>query len=92
VARENQEAGLASALDRYGEGVRALIGEALTLPADRVTDGLSFGDVSEWDSLGHMNLLMALEERYGIPLDEDMIARLVSVQAICAYLEEREHA
>jgi acyl carrier protein len=83
---------LASALDRYGGEVRALIGEALKLPADRVTDRLSFGDVSEWDSLGHMNLLMALEERYSIPLDEDMIARLVSVEAICAYLEERGHA
>jgi citrate synthase len=66
--------------------------EVFKLPADRVTDGLSFGDVSEWDSLGHMDLLMSLEARYGIPLDEDLIARLVSLDAICAYLEERDHA
>jgi acyl carrier protein len=69
-----------------------VLAEALKMPVERVTDSLSFGDVSEWDSLGHMNLLMALEERYGIPLDEDMIARLVSLEAICAFLEEREHA
>jgi citrate synthase len=92
VAGKRREARLARSLDRYGEEVKALIGETLRLPADRVTDRLSFGDVSEWDSLGHMNLLMALEERYGVPLDEDLIARLVSVEAICAYLEEREHA
>ena len=83
---------MTGSLDRYGGEVKALLGEALKLPADRVTDGLSFGHVSEWDSLGHMNLLMALEARYGVPLDADLIARLVSVEAICAYLEEREHA
>ncbi len=69
-----------------------LIAEVLRLPPERVTDSLSFGDVSEWDSLGHMDLLMTLEERYGVPLDEDLIARLVSVEAICVYLEERQHA
>jgi len=78
--------------DRYRPEVRGLIAEVLELPVERVTDELSFGDVSEWDSLGHMDLLMALEARYGIPLDEDLIARLVSLPAICSYLEERAHA
>jgi acyl carrier protein len=83
---------LARTSDRHREEVKGVLAEALKLPVERVTDSLSFGDVSEWDSLGHMNLLMALEERYGIPLDEDLIARLVSLEAICAFLEEREHA
>jgi len=83
---------VAGASDRYREEVSRLIAEVLRLPIERVMAGLSFGDVSAWDSLGHMDLLMTLEARYGIPLDEDLIARLVSLEAICAYLEERDHA
>ena len=83
---------MAGASDRYREEVSRLIAEVLRLPIERVMVGLSFGDVSAWDSLGHMDLLMTLEARYGIPLDEDLIARLVSLEAICAYLEERDHA
>lgn len=83
---------MAGTSDRYREEVSGLIAEALRLPIERVTAELSFGDVSQWDSLGHMDLLMALEARYAIPLEEDLITRLTSVEAICAYLEERDHA
>lgn len=73
------------------EEIKHLIASVLGLPSEKVGDNLALGEVPEWDSLGHMDLLMTLEARYGIPLDEDMIARLISVDAICAYLEEREH-
>lgn len=79
-------------VERYRGEVRQLITEVLHLPAEKVTDGLSFGDVPEWDSLGHMDLLMTLEERYGIPLDEELIARLISIEAICREIAERQHA
>lgn len=86
------EDGLAVDADRYREDVRRLVAEVLGLPLDQVHDALSFGDVVEWDSLGHMDLLMTLEERYGVPLDEDLIARLISIDAICQEIAERQHA
>jgi acyl carrier protein len=39
-----------------------------------------------------MDLLMTLEERYGIPLDEELIARLISIEAIYREIAERQHA
>ncbi len=77
---------------RYREEVRRLVAEVLRLPIEQVHDGLSFGDVTEWDSLGHMDLLMTLEERYGVPLDEELIARLTSIGEICREIAERQHA
>lgn len=77
---------------RYREEVSGLIAEALRLPVERVAGGLALGDVSQWDSLGHMDVLMALEARFAIPLEEDLITRLTSLEAICSYLEERDHA
>lgn len=83
---------MAGDADRYREEVRRLVAEVLRLPPEQVHEGLSFGDVAEWDSLGHMDLLMTLEERYGVPLDEELIARLISIDAICREIAERQHA
>jgi acyl carrier protein len=86
------EDGLAGGADRYRDEVRRLIAEVLHVPIEQVHDGLSFGDLPEWDSLGHMDLLMTLEERYGMPLAEELIARLISIEAICREIAERQHA
>lgn len=83
---------MAGDADRYREEVRRLVAEVLRLPPEQVHEGLSFGDVAEWDSLGHMDLLMTLEERYAVPLDEELIARLISIDAICREIAERQHA
>ena len=38
--------------------------------------------------MGHMGVMMLLEERFGIPLDADLIGSLTSVPAICAYISK----
>lgn len=78
--------------DGYREEIRRLAAEVLRLPEAEVHDSLSFGDIPQWDSLGHMDLLMALEERYEVELNEDVIADLLSLDAICQYLGEHAHA
>ena len=35
--------------------------------------GLNYQDIPEWDSVGHMNLMNALEEQFNIELDIDDI-------------------
>lgn len=35
--------------------------------------GLKYQDVHAWDSVGHMQLMAALEERFGIEMDIDDI-------------------
>jgi acyl carrier protein len=63
-----------------------LVAEALQLPIDQVTPRLAFGGIKQWDSMGHMNIMMLLEERFGIAIDADVIATLTSITAICDYL------
>jgi acyl carrier protein len=73
------------------EQVRNLIAGALQVPAETVTPELSFGDLPQWDSMGHMEVMMQLEERYGMEVSADTIATLTSVPAICDYLKENGH-
>lgn len=72
--------------------VRDLIAEALQVPEEMVTAGLSFGDLPQWDSMGHMEVMVLLEERFGVEVSADTIAALTSVDSIRAYLEENSHA
>ena len=69
--------------------VQELLAESLQVPPDMVTSDLAFGDLPQWDSLGHMEIMLRLEERFGVAVDADTIAQLISVTEICKYLEEK---
>lgn len=72
--------------------VQAVLAEAIQVPIESISPDLAFGDLPEWDSLGHMEVMMLLEERFGIEINADTIAQLISIPEICAHLEANGHA
>jgi acyl carrier protein len=73
------------------ERVQALVADAIQAPVDMVTPDLAFGDLPQWDSLGHMEVMLRLEEQFSLTIDADLIAQLISIPEICKYLEENGH-
>ena len=71
--------------------VQSLLAEAIQVPGEMVTPELSFGDLPQWDSLGHMEIMLRLEEVFGVAIDADTIAQLISVPEICRYLEDKDY-
>jgi acyl carrier protein len=53
--------------------------ESLGLPAAEVVDGLAYNSVKQWDSVGHMALVAALETEFNLMLDTDEIIAMSSV-------------
>jgi acyl carrier protein len=49
-------------------------------------------DVPAWDSLKHMELVFALEDRYAVQFDESEFARLDSAATIAALIGEHRAA
>lgn len=45
--------------------------EALSLKDSLINDKLKYESVPEWDSIGHMSLISALEENFSISIDTD---------------------
>jgi acyl carrier protein len=68
--------------------VQSLLAEAIQVPGEMVTPDLSFGDLPQWDSLGHMEVMLRLEEEFGVEIDADTIAQLISIPEICRFLED----
>jgi len=71
------------------ERVQALLVEALQVEPKIVTPELTFGDLPQWDSLGHMEVMMRLEAHFSVEINGDTIAALISVPKICTYIEEQ---
>jgi acyl carrier protein len=68
------------------DDIRQVISRALQVPLELVTPELEFGDLPEWDSMGHMEIMLLLEEGFNIEASTETISKLTSVPAICRYL------
>jgi acyl carrier protein len=60
------------------------------VPAEEIPDNAAPENVKGWDSLGHIELMLALEMEFGVPLPTEAIIDLVSLEAIEGFL--RGHA
>jgi acyl carrier protein len=68
--------------------VQAILAEAFQVPAADISPEMHFGDIPQWDSMGHMDVMMRLESEFGVEVNADTIASLTSIRAICNYLGE----
>lgn len=69
--------------------VENLLSEVLQMPASDITDDLTMKDVDAWDSLKHMELIVALEQSFEVQLSFDEIVAMQSVREIKRVLRER---
>jgi acyl carrier protein len=67
----------------------ALMAEIFEVEAQAVSQDTQFGDLPKWDSMGHMDLMVALESKFGIEINADSIRDLISVKAILEAAEAK---
>lgn len=68
------------------ERVRATVAAALSQPDSAVTMTTSADNQPAWDSLAHVNLMMAIEQTFDVQLEVEDFSKLTSVQAIVEHL------
>ena len=67
--------------------VKSIMSSVLDVPAHQISDASGPETLESWDSVNHMNLVMALEEEFGARFSEEQIPELLSLSAIVAALE-----
>ena len=65
-----------------------VITTTLKVQPEKVTETTTNENLAAWDSLGHVNLMIALEQTFDIFLDVEDFPTLISVPAILKYLQE----
>ena len=73
------------------EQIQALLAEAIQAPIEEITPDLAFGDLPQWDSMGHMEVMLRLEEKFGVEISAETIAALTSIPEIIKHLENNSH-
>jgi acyl carrier protein len=72
-------------MDRF-EQLRELMALTFDLPAEAITPDTTRDGCAKWDSLAHLNLMLAIEDGFGVTLTVDEMAEMTSVAAILARL------
>ncbi len=60
----------------------------LKVDPQSLNESSNMDNVSEWDSLRHMNLILALEEEFSVSLPEEDVANLTSFKLLKISISE----
>ncbi|HEY6465166.1 MAG TPA: acyl carrier protein [Candidatus Acidoferrales bacterium] len=60
---------------------------ALNLRAEQYRPELQIGDVDQWDSVAHLDLMSEIEREFGVRFDLDQITTLTSLPEMVQWLE-----
>lgn len=72
-----------------GQKVKSIIAEQLGVKVEEVTDTASFVDDLGADSLDTVELVMALEEEFGIEIPDEDAEKMTSVGEAVRYIEQK---
>ena len=58
------------------------VASVLEIPHESLTCTSTADDIEQWDSLGHLQLIMEIEQRFDVRFHIDQIPKLTSIVAI----------
>ena len=66
-----------------------IVSQVFDVPAAQLNEDSSPDTVDNWDSLKHMNLVLALEEEFGVTFSDEEVVVMLSVDIIIETLKEK---
>ena len=75
--------------DELRQRLRVMIAEFTNVPADQVAVNASSQSIESWDSLAHMNLMVAIEQEFGIEFDDSEILGNKDLSALVSLIEAK---
>jgi acyl carrier protein len=71
------------------EKVRSITADILEVSPDRITPQSSSENIETWDSVHHLNLILAFEQELGLQLEPEEIDQMNSVERITSILARK---
>jgi acyl carrier protein len=70
------------------EKVKQIMASVFGVQKENITDNASPDTIENWDSLRHMNLVVALEEEFNVSFSDDQMSELLNFPLIILTLNE----
>jgi len=74
------------------EQVRSVASDIFGVPAEKITAESSPETIENWDSMQHLNLVLAVEEKFGVQLDPEDIEQMKNIGAVAKVVEKLQSA
>jgi acyl carrier protein len=72
----------------HQQQLKDVLARVFNVDVNSVTEDASPDTIENWDSLRHMNLVLALEEEFGVELTDDQVVEILSYKLIKIVLME----
>ena len=69
--------------------IKKVMGDIFNIDVNSINDKSSSDSIENWDSLKHVNLLVALEEEFDVEFDDVDLENLLNFQLIYTAIRER---
>ena len=70
------------------EQVRSVASDIFGVPEDKITAESSPETIENWDSMQHLNLVLAVEEKFGVQLNPEDIELMKNIGAVAKLVEK----
>ena len=74
------------------EQVRNIASDIFGIPVEKITAESSPETIENWDSMQHLNLVLAVEEKFGVQLDPEDIEQMKNIGAVATLVEKLQSA
>jgi citrate synthase len=71
--------------------VKEILAREWNVAASAIPDDAELNVYEKWDSLGHISMLLALADEFGIDINPENVQALLTLPKIVAFLEERKN-
>jgi acyl carrier protein len=75
--------------DSVLQQIRQIAADIFSLPMEAVTPESSPNTIVNWDSLQHVNLVLALEQNFNVQFGPEEITEMSNIKLIVLLLEEK---
>jgi len=70
------------------EQVRDVASDIFGVPQDKISADSSPETIENWDSMQHLNLVLAIEEKFGVQLEPEDIEKMKTIGAVAALVDK----
>jgi len=64
------------------EKIKNVMAAVFEVPVDSINETSSSDNIETWDSLRHLNLILGLEEEFGVSIPDEEVGNLVNYKLI----------
>lgn len=75
-------------MQQQEQKLKEVLSRIFNVSLDTITEDASPDTIENWDSLRHMNLVLALEEEFGVEFTDDQVVEILSYKLIKIVLKE----